>query len=86
MEKALLRVGEAAEFLSVSRWTIYRWLEEGRLEGTKLGRGSVRVFSCSLNKLVEQNRTDELCQDVESSRQIRSIREQASVDKFRRKA
>jgi excisionase family DNA binding protein len=37
MEMALLRVGEAAEFLSVSRWTIYRWLEEGKLEGTKLG-------------------------------------------------
>jgi predicted DNA-binding transcriptional regulator AlpA len=37
MEKTLLRVGEAAELLSVSRWTIYRWVEEGRLRGTKIG-------------------------------------------------
>ncbi|MEX5218116.1 MAG: helix-turn-helix domain-containing protein [Nitrospiraceae bacterium] len=59
MEKTLLRVGEAAEFLSVSRWTIYRWLEEGKLEGTKLGRGSLRVFRASLNKLVQQNRMEE---------------------------
>jgi excisionase family DNA binding protein len=59
MEKALLRVGEAAEFLSVSRWTIYRWLEEGKLEGTKLGRGSLRIFRASLEKLVQDNRTEE---------------------------
>jgi len=55
MDKALLRVGEAADFLSVSRWTIYRWVEEGRLEGTKIGRGSLRVFFHSIEKLIEQN-------------------------------
>ncbi|MDA0737369.1 MAG: hypothetical protein O3A59_00215 [Nitrospirae bacterium] len=27
MEKHLLRVGEAAEALNVSRWTIYRWID-----------------------------------------------------------
>jgi len=43
MNKQLLRVGEAADALAVSRWTIYRWVEEGRLEGTKIGRGSLRV-------------------------------------------
>lgn len=61
MEKTLLRVGEAAEFLAVSRWTIYRWVEEGRLEGTKIGHGSLRVFRASVTKLVEQNRTEDLC-------------------------
>ena len=55
MDKALLRVREAADFLSVSRWTIYRWVEEGRLEGTKIGRGSLRVFFHSIKKLVEQS-------------------------------
>ncbi|MEQ1794522.1 MAG: helix-turn-helix domain-containing protein [Nitrospira sp.] len=59
MEKTLLRVGEAAEFLAVSRWTIYRWVEEGRLEGTKIGHGSLRVFRTSVDKLVQLNRTDE---------------------------
>ncbi|MEW6245533.1 MAG: helix-turn-helix domain-containing protein [Nitrospirota bacterium] len=57
MDKPLLRVKEAAEFLRVSRWTIYRWLEEGRLGGTKLGRGSLRIFGESVMALVEQHRT-----------------------------
>ena len=60
MDKALLRVEEAADFLAVSRWTIYRWVEEGRLEGTKIGRGSLRVFFHSIEKLIEQNRTEDV--------------------------
>ncbi len=60
MNKPLLRVEEAAAALAVSRWTIYRWVEQGRLEGTKIGHGSLRVFSCSIEKLVEQNRTDDV--------------------------
>ncbi|MBM4123772.1 MAG: helix-turn-helix domain-containing protein [Nitrospira sp.] len=58
MDKPLLRVGEAAHVLNVSRWTIYRWIEEGRIEGTKLGKGSLRVFRDSVAALVERNRTD----------------------------
>ncbi|GIW54833.1 MAG: hypothetical protein KatS3mg082_1237 [Nitrospiraceae bacterium] len=57
MDKVLLRVTEAAELLRVSRWTIYRWVEEGRLKGTKLGRGSLRIFAESIMALVEQRRT-----------------------------
>lgn len=64
MKKPLLRVEEAAEALAVSRWTIYRWVEQGRLEGTKIGRGSLRVFSRSIEKLVEQNRTDDLSPEL----------------------
>lgn len=60
MTKQLLRVGEAAEVLAVSRWTIYRWVEEGRLEGTKIGRGSLRVFRSSLDRLVQNNKTQDL--------------------------
>jgi excisionase family DNA binding protein len=58
MEKPLLRVGEAAELLSVSRWTIYRWVEEGRLRGTKIGKGSLRIFRESIVGLVESNERD----------------------------
>lgn len=54
----LLRVGEAAELLSVSRWTIYRWLEEGRLRGTKIGKGSVRIFRDSVMSLIETCQID----------------------------
>ena len=44
MDIQLLRVGEAAQALNVSCWTIYRWVEEGRLEATKIGKGSLRNF------------------------------------------
>ena len=59
MDKQLLRVGEAAEALNVSRWTIYRWVEEGRLEATKIGKGSLRIFRSSVNTLVQSNRKDQ---------------------------
>lgn len=57
-EKTLLRVGEAAAVLAVSRWTIYRWVEEGRLRGTKIGKGSVRIFRDSITSLIEANQSD----------------------------
>ncbi|QPD05715.1 MAG: hypothetical protein Nkreftii_003489 [Candidatus Nitrospira kreftii] len=57
MEKSMLRVGEAAELLSVSRWTIYRWVEDGRLRGTKLGKGSLRIFHESVTGLIKHNET-----------------------------
>lgn len=55
MEKRLLRVGEAAAVLSVSRWTIYRWVESGRLRGTQLGKGSLRIFRESLTDLIHHH-------------------------------
>ncbi len=57
MESSLLRVKEAARILNVSTWTIYRWIDEGQLQATKIGRGSLRVFRTSVNSLVEANRT-----------------------------
>lgn len=58
MDKQLLRVGEAAQVLNVSRWTIYRWVDEGRLQATKIGKGSLRIFRESVNALVHNNRTE----------------------------
>jgi excisionase family DNA binding protein len=57
-DRILLRVGEAAAVLSVSRWTIYRWVEEGRLRGTKVGKSSLRIFRDSIVGLVERNEID----------------------------
>lgn len=56
-DKSMLRVGEAAELLSVSRWTIYRWVEDGRLRGTKLSKGSLRIFRESVTGLIKRNET-----------------------------
>lgn len=54
----LLRIDEASKLLKVSKWTIYRWIEEGRLSATKIGRGSLRVFRTSVSGLIEEARID----------------------------
>ena len=54
MEQPFLRVKEAAQLLQVSKWTIYRWIDEGRLEATKIGGGSLRIFRRSVAALVEE--------------------------------
>lgn len=55
MEKRLLKPKEVATILGVSKWTIYRWVEEGRLKATKVGPGCLRIFSDSVEALVEKN-------------------------------
>jgi excisionase family DNA binding protein len=52
-QKKLLRVDEAAKILNVSRWTVYRWVEAGRLGGTRLGAGSLRIFSHTVAALID---------------------------------
>lgn len=47
-QKQLLRVDEAAKILNVSRWTVYRWVEAGRL-----GAGSLRIFSHTVAALID---------------------------------
>jgi excisionase family DNA binding protein len=58
VEPVLLRIQETAKLLKVSKWTIYRWIEEGRLRATKIGRGSLRVFRTSVDGLIEGTRVD----------------------------
>ncbi|MGE0643518.1 MAG: helix-turn-helix domain-containing protein [Nitrospira sp.] len=54
-QKKLLRVDEAAQILNVSRWTVYRWVEAGRLGGTRLGVGSLRIFSETVAALIDHH-------------------------------
>lgn len=54
-QKRLLRVDEAAKILNVSRWTVYRWVEGGRLGGTRLGAGSLRIFSNTVADLIDHH-------------------------------
>ena len=58
MDKQLLRVNEAAAVLNVSRWTVYRWVEEGKLSATKIGKQSLHVIGNSVDKLISEHRTD----------------------------
>lgn len=53
--KRLLRVDEAARLLSVSRWTIYRWVEAGQLGGTRIGAGTLRIFSDTVAALISRH-------------------------------
>lgn len=69
MKKRLLRPDEAAEILSVSRWTIYRWLSEGKIDGTRLGKGTLRIFSESVDRLIDENKSNELSHSVNRVRQ-----------------
>lgn len=57
MEPVLLRIQETATLLKVSKWTVYRWIEEGRLRATKIGQGSLRVFQTSVSGLIAEDET-----------------------------
>jgi excisionase family DNA binding protein len=58
LNKQLLRVNEAAAVLNVSRWTVYRWVDEGKLSATKIAKQSLRVIGNSVDRLISENRTD----------------------------
>jgi excisionase family DNA binding protein len=53
--KRLLRVDEVAKILNISRWTVYRWVEAGRLGGTRIGAGSLRIFSDTVAALIDHH-------------------------------
>lgn len=84
MEPPLLRVQEAAALLRVSKWTIYRWIEEGRLRATKIGRGSLRIFRASLNGLIEGQRTDQVSQEADGRGKVVRVRPSLRASKRRR--
>ena len=83
MEPPLLRVQEAAALLRVSKWTIYRWIEEGRLRATKIGRGSLRIFRVSLNGLIEGQRTDQASQKPDGRGKVVRLRSGLRASKRR---
>lgn len=83
MEPPLLRVQEAAALLRVSKWTIYRWIEEGRLRATKIGLGSLRIFRASLNGLIEGQRTDQVSQEKDGRGKVVRLRSGLRASKRR---
>ena len=53
LEKELLTVGEAADFLRVSRVTIWRWCQQGIIPASQIGR-NWRIHRDALLLLLEQ--------------------------------
>ena len=56
----LLKVGEAAEKLSVSKDTIRGWLRQGKLKGLKINGWSVRIPASEIDRLKERWKPQEL--------------------------
>lgn len=54
MEKIALGIDEAAELISVSPWTIRKWIQQGKLVPTRLGR-RVCLTPDALRKFVYTN-------------------------------
>jgi len=50
----ILTVQEVAEYLRLSRATIWRWCNEGKLQAFKVGRGW-RIHRSEVQRLVGQN-------------------------------
>jgi excisionase family DNA binding protein len=50
---------EVAERLKVSRRTVNRWVEDGKLTAVKFapGRGHIRIAESDLKEFVDQHRT-----------------------------
>ncbi len=44
---------EFADRLSISRWTVYAWLQEGKIKSTKIGR-LVRIPESDVSRLVQE--------------------------------
>jgi len=53
MERLALSINEAAELISVSPWTIRKWISQRKLAVTRLGR-RVCVTPQALRELVEK--------------------------------
>jgi len=52
MEKKLLTVREACEYLSISKATLYKLIKKGKIKPVKIGK-STRLDKEDLDKLVE---------------------------------
>lgn len=55
MEIEYLKVTEVARRFNVTRFTIYKWLEKGLLEGISI-EGTVRVLRSSVDALEQASR------------------------------
>ncbi len=54
--RSILTPDQAADYLQVNRETVYRYIRDGRLVASRLGR-SYRIPRTSLNQLLWQSRT-----------------------------
>src|SRR5690606_40591362 len=75
---ALLTATEAAKLLGVSRPTLIRYLDEGRLPSTKTGRDRRVLTAHVLAYITERDRQSELL--AQARREARTLEEQVAHD------
>ena len=49
----MLSPKEFANRLSISRWTVYAWIQDGRIKSVKIGR-LVRIPASEVERLVQE--------------------------------
>ncbi len=52
-ENRFLTPQQFADRLSISRWTVYAWLQEGRIKSVKIGR-LVRIPESEVERIVQE--------------------------------
>ena len=53
LEDRFLTPQQFADRLSISRWTVYAWISEGRIKSVKIGR-LVRVPESEVDRIVQE--------------------------------
>lgn len=54
-KESYVTIDEAAEYLRISRRTVYRWLGNGKLKFFQAGRGPARIPLSELEKFIEEH-------------------------------
>ena len=55
----MLSPKEFANRLSISRWTVYAWIQDGRIKSVKIGR-LVRIPASEVERLVQEGEQEVL--------------------------
>ena len=58
--KRVLTLEEAAEYLSISPWSIRKLIREGKLPGLNIGVRRVLIDKADIDFLIDRNKTREL--------------------------
>ena len=56
-DKSILTIDEVMELLSVTRFTVHKWIKDGKLRAVRIGR-ELRVTKEYLDEFLESNTVD----------------------------
>lgn len=54
-DRLYFRPDEVARYFSVSKSTVYRWIDEGRLKSVKIAGSVIRIKRTDILKAVKEN-------------------------------